>query len=193
MISVRDGDGDGAGPRYDGNDSGLNSIIESGRRLWGGLVVLAVIGILSFVVVLGQVLAVQGEGLKASIERDQLVSERDGAKRQLEALGTDLAAAKVRQVEQTAVTDKDSARLQNEVAALKTQRAMLLTQIEDLGGRQQEAERRATDAVRHRTEVETELAAARADLARIRGEAATEAKAKKKKAPKPGDDAAHTP
>ena len=77
----------------------------------------------------------------------------------------ELATAKLNRAEQIIATDKDSRRIEGEVAALKTQRAALAAQIDELVRHQQEAERRLATATQRRTEVEGQLAALRAELA----------------------------
>ena len=129
------------------------------------MMALAVIGAFSFSVLVVQLLGAQESARAVQIERDRAVSELGGAKGQLESLARELAAAKASRAEQIIATDKDARRIEGEVATLKTQRAALAAQVDELAKRQQEAERRLATVTQRRDEVESQLAALRAELA----------------------------
>ena len=172
-----------------GHPSGVGAVAETGRRLWYQLLALGLIGAFSFSVLVSQLVGAR-DGMRAvQAERDQAVSELGTAKRQLQALGGELAAAKAFQADQINATDKDARRLEAEVSALKAQRAGLTGQVDQLVRQQQEAEHRLATVTQRRDEVETQLAALREALANARAES----KPKRHKARKPAPTAEETP
>jgi len=172
-----------------GEDSEGEAAAETGRRLWYQLIALAVIGTFSFSVLISQLVSTQTEARAVQAERDRAVVELGIAKQQLAATASELATAKANRAEQIIATDKDVRRIEGEVSALKTQRATLTAQVDDLVRRQQDAENRLATATQRRSEVESQLTALRSDLATVR----TESKRKRHKTPQPPSDSTNTP
>ncbi|MEI8395123.1 MAG: hypothetical protein WCF85_10335 [Rhodospirillaceae bacterium] len=147
------------------------AFLETGRRLWYRMAVLAVVGVISLAVLVSQVIDARSEaGKGVAAELDRSVQEIEAVKRQLMTLGGEVAASKARRselAEQIIGSDKEAKRLESEVSALKVQRAALVAKLEELGRSRQETERLAGEAAQYRTEVETELTAARAQLAEL--------------------------
>ena len=152
-----------------GNEAATGeAIAETGQRLWYQLIALAAVAVLSFSLLISHLVAAQNNVRALQTERGRAEAELGVAKGQLEAMASELAAAKAKRAEQIIATDKEVKRSESELAALKTQRAVLAAQIDELGKRQQEADHRLALSTQRRSEVESQLATLREELANKR-------------------------
>ncbi len=110
-------------------DSAAEAIAEAGRHLWYRLIALALVGTFSLSILVVQLVGAQDGVRTVQVERDRAVTELGVAKGRLDALAGELATAKANRAEQIIATDKDSRRIEGEVAALKAQLAALRAEL----------------------------------------------------------------